>query len=248
MSRVPLRPPLASGTGPGLGAASSASAGSSSKSGKSGLKSKLKRAGKKVRQQLQRRAPSIDVFPWSSFFVCQARARISGTATVILIFILCVAVLWFANLVPALPPAPLQYCAFYYFVLIPFYVMNRFLPEYSLVTEFYTIALCINIGALVMIVWISFTLLYYFYQCSAGQLAPGCGNAYLMNSILCILTFFIAFNALSAFLGYLDVVSFTGQSNAPNVVHLRPINEADDQDQDGDYDEDDQDDQDQTGR
>lgn len=129
----------------------------------------------------------MDVFPYGTHYVSEARSSILGVSIPAVLIILVVMILFIVQLIPGIPDTLLRYGAVYYFVLLPVYLLNIFVPL-EIITEFYGIGLFFNLAVLAVEFFLVYLIGYNFYACIVGLIDFVCTGNYFIDTIMAILT------------------------------------------------------------
>jgi hypothetical protein len=179
---------------------------------------------------LQRRRVAVpssyEVPIWGTFHVNAARYNIGARSGTALVVILGVFFLWLVLWVPTLPEGWSwhRYCALYYFLQVPFYVVNLFFPLNIMVSTMYGVMALVNTCVFGFQAFLVFLFGYNYYHCWVGDLPYSCTDNYLIDLIMATLTVILAYVGLLTAAYFWSVAMRTSATHKPSLIEYLALN------------------------
>ena len=181
-------------------------------------------AGEQPRKRSVAVPSSYEVPIWGTFHVNAARYNIGARSGTALVAILGVFFLWVVLWVPTWPNDWYRYCALYYFLQIPFYVVNLFFPLNIMVNTMYGVMALVNSCVFGFQSFLVFLFGYSYYHCWVGDLPYSCTDNYLIDLIMLTLTLILAYVGLLTMVYFWSVTFRTSATSKPSLIEYLALN------------------------
>jgi hypothetical protein len=166
-------------------------------------------------------SPSTVVYLWGYIDVVRYKFQILIFAVGELLFFIPIAVLWGLGLIPSVA-APWQYCAIYFIVFIPIWLVNVFMSD-SRSSALFVFAFFANAFVFAVSTFVVALIWYDLIECWIGALPTSCRDTQLWDILCLIFASVLWICALFEFIAYLSIIGRIRQTNSARTLVLHKV-------------------------
>lgn len=163
----------------------------------------------------------IATYPWANYFIESVRYRATSWSILAIVGLSVIFFFMIFGLTPPLPTSLLtRYGALEYLIWFPLYWINLAIGAVADRTDFYGMALFLNILAFLTYTVLMIIFFYHFLACSRGELPNSCKNEYWMDTIFFFPAILVFFGSFFCVLQFTIVVKQTSGTKDPIVYKV----------------------------
>jgi len=166
-------------------------------------------------------SPSTVVYLWGYIDIVRYKFQILILAAGEFLFLWPILIMWAFGLIPSVV-SPWQYCAIYYIVFIPIWLVNIFMSD-SRSSVLFVFAFFANTFVFGVCSFVLALIWYDLIQCWIGNLPTSCRDSQPYDFLMLIFTSILWTIALFIWLAYLSIIGRIRQTNSARTLTLHKV-------------------------